>query len=93
VLGIVNNVGLAKHETIGNIDPEVFATVMNVRPALQLTQALLPGMRAARFGRVIARISFKLRSGEGRAGEYHAHNGDRARSRGYYRKCRCPGPN
>jgi 3-oxoacyl-[acyl-carrier protein] reductase len=34
---------------------EVFAAVMdlNVRPALQLTQALLSGMRAARFGRII----------------------------------------
>src|SRR5438270_6031561 len=33
----------------------MFATVMdlNVRPALQLTQALLPGMRGARFGRII----------------------------------------
>ena len=48
VLGIVNNVGLARHETFGDVDPEVFATVMdlNVRPALQLTQALLPGMRS-----------------------------------------------
>jgi len=55
VLGIVNNVGLARHETFGDVDPEVFATVMdlNVRPALQLTQALLPGMRSARFGRII----------------------------------------
>ena len=25
---------------------------LNVRPALQLTQALLPGMRAAKFGRI-----------------------------------------
>jgi 3-oxoacyl-[acyl-carrier protein] reductase len=55
VLGIVNNVGLARHETIDAVDPAVFATVMdlNVRPALQLTQALLPGMRATRFGRII----------------------------------------
>src|SRR5258708_26200003 len=55
VLGIVNNVGLAKHETIDAVDPGAFAAVMdlNVRPALQLTQALLPGMRAARFGRII----------------------------------------
>jgi len=55
VVGIVNNVGLARHETIGAVDPNVFTTVMdlNVRPALQLTQALLPGMRAARFGRII----------------------------------------
>ncbi len=55
VLGIVNKVGLARHETIDAVDPAVFATVMdlNVRPALQLTQALLPGMRATRFGRII----------------------------------------
>jgi 3-oxoacyl-[acyl-carrier protein] reductase len=55
VLGIVNNVGLAKHEAFGTVDPEMFAAVMdlNVRPALQLTQALLPGMRGARFGRII----------------------------------------
>jgi 3-oxoacyl-[acyl-carrier protein] reductase len=55
VLGIVNNVGVARHETIGSVDPNVFTTVMdlNVRPALQLTQALLPGMRAARFGRIV----------------------------------------
>lgn len=55
VLGIVNNVGLAKHETIDNVELGVFAAVMdlNVRPALQLTQALLTGMRSARFGRII----------------------------------------
>ena len=55
VVGIVNNVGLARHERVDAVDPDVFAMVMdlNVRPALQLTQALLPGMRAARFGRII----------------------------------------
>src|ERR1700758_1085478 len=55
VVGIVNNVGVARHESVDAVDPDVFAMVMdlNVRPALQLTQALLPGMRAARFGRII----------------------------------------
>jgi 3-oxoacyl-[acyl-carrier protein] reductase len=55
VLGIVNNVGLVKHETIGAVDPAVCSVIMdlNLRPALQLTQALLPGMRAARFGRIV----------------------------------------
>ena len=54
-LGIVNNVGLARHENISDVDPGVFAALMdlNVRPALQLTNALLPAMRAARFGRII----------------------------------------
>ena len=55
VLGIVNNVGVAKHETIDTVELGAFAAVMdlNVRPALQLTQALLTGMRSARFGRII----------------------------------------
>jgi 3-oxoacyl-[acyl-carrier protein] reductase len=55
VFGIVNNVGVAKRETIDTVELDVFAAVMdlNVRPALQLTQALLPGMRSARFGRII----------------------------------------
>jgi 3-oxoacyl-[acyl-carrier protein] reductase len=55
VVGIVNNVGVARHESVDAVDPDVFAMVMdlNVRPALQLAQALLPGMRASRFGRII----------------------------------------
>jgi len=55
VLGIVNNVGLAKHETIDAVELRVFTAVMdlNVCPALQLKQVLLPGMRSARFGRII----------------------------------------
>src|SRR6266576_4392251 len=55
VVGIVNNVGLARHERVDAVDPDVFAMVMdlNVRPALQLTQALLANMRSARFGRII----------------------------------------
>jgi 3-oxoacyl-[acyl-carrier protein] reductase len=55
VVGIVNNVGVARHESVDAVDPDGFAMVMdlNVRPALQLTQGLLPGMRAARFGRII----------------------------------------
>lgn len=55
IRGIVNNVGVAQVETIDAVDPARFATVLdlNVRPALQLTQALVPGMRRARFGRII----------------------------------------
>ena len=55
VLGIVNNVGIAKHELFESVNFADFSNVMdlNVRPALQLTQALLPGMRNARFGRII----------------------------------------
>jgi 3-oxoacyl-[acyl-carrier protein] reductase len=55
VLGIVNNVGIAHHDIFGSVNPELFKDVLdlNVRPALQLTQALLPAMRAARHGRIV----------------------------------------
>ena len=55
VVGIVNSVGIAKSETMGRVHASDFAAMMelNVRPALQLTQALLPGMRAVRFGRIV----------------------------------------
>lgn len=55
VLGIVNNAGSARSETFGDVDPATFLEMMafNLRPALQLTQALLPTMRAARFGRIV----------------------------------------
>ena len=100
VLGVVNNVGLARHERVDAVDPDVFAMVMdlNVRPTLQLTQPLLPGMRAARFGRIInitslvtrrLAFSFKLRRGKGSAEKHHTHHGNRARSRRHYRECRC----
>jgi len=55
VLGIVNNVGIAKHERFECVNFADFSNIMdlNVRPALQLTQALLAGMRTARFGRIV----------------------------------------
>jgi len=55
VLGIVNNVGAAKAEQFGSVDHQAFAELLdfNLRPVLQLTQALLPVMRAERFGRIV----------------------------------------
>lgn len=55
VLGIVNNVGLTAHERFGEVGWSAFARVadLNLRPVLQLTEPLLPAMRAARFGRII----------------------------------------
>jgi 3-oxoacyl-[acyl-carrier protein] reductase len=55
IVGIVNNVGLAKGERFGEVSAQGFAAVLdlNLRPALQLTQALLPNMRKARFGRIV----------------------------------------
>lgn len=55
VFGIVNNVGLTAHERFGEVSWDQFARVadLNLRPVLQLTQAVLPGMRSAKFGRII----------------------------------------
>jgi len=55
VLGLVSNAGAARGETFGQVDPAHFATLMdiNLRPTLQLAQALLPAMQAAHFGRVV----------------------------------------
>jgi 3-oxoacyl-[acyl-carrier protein] reductase len=63
VLGIVNNVGFARHEHFGAVELEAFEITMdlNVRPALQLTQALLPGMQKAQFGRIISITSLVTR--------------------------------
>ncbi|WP_246792858.1 SDR family oxidoreductase [Burkholderia perseverans] len=53
--GVVNNVGLVKPQKLGGVDldtlDEVFS--VNLHPAVQAVQALLPGMRARAWGRVV----------------------------------------
>jgi len=53
--GVVNNVGLARFGRIGSIDlDDLFLTYdMNVRTAVQVVQAALPGMIAAGWGRIV----------------------------------------
>ena len=55
VLGIVNNLGMARHESFGEVNYVDFQSLFqfNLRPALALTQAVLPSMITANFGRVI----------------------------------------
>ena len=55
VLGIVNNAGAARGESFGSVDADAFLDLLgfNLRPALVMTQALLPAMKAAHFGRVV----------------------------------------
>jgi 3-oxoacyl-[acyl-carrier protein] reductase len=52
---VVNNVGLARFGRIGSIDlDDLFTTYdMNVRTAVQVVQAVLPGMIDARWGRIV----------------------------------------
>jgi 3-oxoacyl-[acyl-carrier protein] reductase len=53
--GVVNNVGLVHPQGVGNIDLDVLDEVLalNLHPAVQTIQALLPGMRERRWGRVV----------------------------------------
>lgn len=52
---LVNNVGLVRPATVDDTTLADLEAVMrlNVGATLQCTQALLPGMRAARFGRIV----------------------------------------
>ncbi|OBF20530.1 short-chain dehydrogenase [Mycobacterium kubicae] len=52
---VVNNVGFARFGRIGSIDlDDLFLTYdMNVRTAVQVVQAVLPGMVAAGWGRIV----------------------------------------
>jgi 3-oxoacyl-[acyl-carrier protein] reductase len=53
--GVVNNVGMARFGRIGSIDlDDLFSTYdMNVRTAVQVVQAVLPGMLDAKWGRIV----------------------------------------
>jgi 3-oxoacyl-[acyl-carrier protein] reductase len=52
---VVNNAGLARMGVIGSLQlQDLFDTYdLNVRAAVQVLQAVLPGMRAAQWGRII----------------------------------------
>ncbi|MEP9352564.1 SDR family oxidoreductase [Xanthobacter sp. KR7-65] len=52
---LVNNVGMVRPATLDDTTGADFAAVMrlNLGAAIQATQALLPGMRVARFGRIV----------------------------------------
>lgn len=55
LVGLVNNVGIVRpaaidETTLADFD---FQIALNARAALQCTQALLPAMRRARFGRIV----------------------------------------
>lgn len=56
----VNRPGLLEQATVDDID---YALAVNVRAAVILTQAFVPGMRAARFGRIV-NISSRAATGK-----------------------------
>ncbi|BAC90491.1 3-oxoacyl-(acyl-carrier-protein) reductase [Gloeobacter violaceus PCC 7421] len=53
--GVVNNAGLVQLRALGDIDPGEMLEVLdfNLLPAVQMTQAALPAMRAAGWGRIV----------------------------------------
>ena len=53
--GVVNNAGVSLHEPLDTLDLDRFSTVLalNVVSLVAMTQAVLPAMRAAGFGRVV----------------------------------------
>jgi 3-oxoacyl-[acyl-carrier protein] reductase len=55
VTGLVNNAGLNHIQKLGEIDLAAFDEVIavNLRAAIQCTQAVLPAMLRARFGRIV----------------------------------------
>lgn len=55
VTHLVNNVGLVRSEPIGGVDLDGLNAVLdlNLRPAVQLTEACLPAMKHNSFGRII----------------------------------------
>jgi 3-oxoacyl-[acyl-carrier protein] reductase len=57
--GLVNNVGLVRPAMLGEVDLDDLAQVfdLNVRTAVQLTQAVIPGMRERERGRIISLTS------------------------------------
>jgi len=68
--GLVNNVGLVKPQALGTIDLGSFDEVMrvNLHPAILATQALLPGMRARGWGRVVNLAASPAEGARGAAG-------------------------
>lgn len=53
--GVINNVGLVRPQRLGEVTLDALDEVLrvNLHPALQLTQALLPGMRQRGWGRIV----------------------------------------
>lgn len=52
---LINNVGISRSESLEEVDITQFASIidLNLRPAIQLTQAFLPAMKARHYGRII----------------------------------------
>lgn len=95
---VVNNVGFAHFGRLGSIDLDhLFETYdLNVRTAVQVVQAVLPGMIDRGWGRIVNVHepdhvghpgTDTVRGGEGGAGNLHTDLGAGTRRDGYHREC------
>jgi len=73
ITGLVNNAGVSHLQKLGEIDLESFDEVIavNLRAAIQCTQAVLPAMLRARFGRIV-NITSRASLGRANASSYSA---------------------
>ena len=55
ILGVVNNAGIVGRQSLDDVTMDEFDRVIatNTRSALQIVQAVVPGMREAHFGRIV----------------------------------------
>jgi 3-oxoacyl-[acyl-carrier protein] reductase len=55
ITGLINNVGLSQPQALADINLQDLSTVLdlNLRPAVQIAQALLPTMKQAGWGRIV----------------------------------------
>jgi 3-oxoacyl-[acyl-carrier protein] reductase len=74
ITGLINNVGLSQGQLLGEIELSDLSNVLdlNLRPAVQLTQAVLPAMKQAGWGRIVnisslAALGFLARTSYGAA--------------------------
>lgn len=67
ILRVVNNAGFNRMQALGEITDDAFEDVfnLNISATVDVTQAVLPGMQAARFGRI---VNISSRSLLGRVG-------------------------
>ncbi|WP_127090202.1 SDR family oxidoreductase [Aquabacter cavernae] len=65
VLRVMNNVGVVMPQPFGQVDLSSLQAVfdLNVRVAVQATQACLPDMKAGRFGRILNIVSRAINGG------------------------------
>lgn len=70
ITGLVNNVGINRVQSLGEVDLDVFDEIIdiNLRTAIQCAQAVLPGMKARGYGRIVNISSRAALGREGRTG-------------------------